>query len=317
MLAAQITAPRRVELIEIDPPRPAEGEIVVAPRALTLCGSDHPDFVPESPTTTYPRPVGRGAHEIVGEVTASRDPNWRPGDRVLALSVNQCGLMEQFVCPGSSAAALGEALPDETLTLAQPLSTLLKAWPRLPVAAGKTVVVVGQGGIGLLFTAMFKRQRAAKVIALDLHELRLDVARRMGAEATVNCRRVDPEAEVHRLTEGRLGDLVVEAVGQPETVNLAFRLAGRGAVVMPFGVPRRPQFAADFGALLAKQVTLVFSGGTDPAVHFPPAVELLESGALDVAPLISHRLPWPQVQEAFELVTERKDECVKVALVRQ
>ena len=236
---------------------------------------------------------------------------------MLALPVNQCGLMERFVCPGENAAAVGTGRSAEELAMAQPLSTLLKLWPRLPEVRGKTVAIVGQGGIGLLYTALFRHHGATRLLALDLHALRLGVSRRMGADATVNCSEGDPEGEVRRLTGGAMAEIVVEAVGRPETVNLALHLAGQGATVVPFGVPRKNRFEIDFGQMLRRQVTVLFSGGTDPTEHFPPALGLIESGAIDVAPLVTHRLPWPHVQEAFELATGRKAECVKVVLVRE
>ena len=319
MMAGQITGPRRLEMIEALVPEPAEGQIVVRLEAGAVCGSDLPFFLlePDHPSIAgapVPLPPLLSLHELAGHVAMSRSARFREGDRVLALPCQpHYGLAEYFLSDSSLAVPL-PAGPAERLVLSQPLGTVVHACLKLPNVLGDTAVVVGQGPIGQMFTALLRRMGVLRLIAVDLLPERLEVSRRMGATHTVCGDAADVKAAVAEITAGRGADLAVEAVGHVETLNLCAGLVRRNGVVLAFGVPHRTHCDFAFRDFFFNEGRLINSIGPDIQHDFPIAVELIASGQIDVTPLVTHRFPLAQAADAFDLFADRRDGAIKVIL---
>jgi threonine dehydrogenase-like Zn-dependent dehydrogenase len=318
MLAGQITAARRLEMIEIPTPEPAEGQILVRLETAAICGSDLPFYLldREHPSVgTEPGPLAPllSLHEIVGRVAKSRCAEFREGDRVLSVPYTHLGLGEYFLSEPAFTVPIPDG-PSEQLVLSQPLGTVVHACLKLPNLLGLTAVVVGQGPIGLLFTALLRRMGVLRVIAADLLSERLEVALKMGATHTVCGGTVEVAEVVRELTAGRGADLAVEAVGKAETVNEAALLVRRNGTLLAFGVPHRTHYDFAFRDFFFNEGRLINSIGPNVQHDFPIAVELISSGTLDVRPLITHSFRLDQANEAFSFFADRRDGAIKVML---
>jgi threonine dehydrogenase-like Zn-dependent dehydrogenase len=317
--AGQIVAPRRVEIVTIAAPEPAEGQIRVRPAIGCLCGSDLPYFFgdrdnPMVHGRTPPLAPSLSLHELIGVVDASRCAQFREGDRVLALPYGHQGLAEAFLSEPPMAVPLPEEFHDDHLVLAQPLGTVFHALNKFGRLINQNVAVIGQGPMGLLFTALLPRLGVRRLIALELLPERREVARRMGATHVVNPAETDAAAMVKALTDGVGADLVVEAVGEPETLILGIDLLRRGGTLLAFGVPHKERYDLPFSKLFLKEVQIVTSVGPNVPVDFPIAVDTIAQGRLDVTPLVTHRFPFRKAQEAFDTFAERREGAIKVLL---
>ena len=306
-------------MVPIPAPEPAEGQIRVRPAIGCLCGSDLPYFFGDSGNPMVrgrkpPLDPGLSLHELIGVVDASRCAQLREGDRVLALPYEQHGLAEAFLSEPAMAVRLPDDFPGDHLVLAQPLGTIFHAVNKFGRLINQNVAVVGQGPIGLLFTALLTRLGVRRLIALELLPERLEVAQRMGATHVVNPAETDPVAAALALTEGSGADLVVEAVGEPATLILGIDLLRRGGTLLAFGVPHQARYDLPFDKLFFKEGKIVTSVGPNVAVDFPIAVDMIAQGRLDVTPLITHRLPFHRAQEAFEIFAGRREGAIKVLL---
>ena len=129
----------------------------------------------------YPLPVGLSLHECVGVVVESASSDFQEGDFVLALPFDQYGFFEYLTLPESRIFPLPEEpVSKQEILMAQPLGTLLFAWRMMPEIEGKTVAVLGQGPIGLMFNSLLKLRGAGTVIGIDRLEERASVGREMG-----------------------------------------------------------------------------------------------------------------------------------------
>ena len=155
---------------------------------------------------------------------------------------------------------------------------------------------------------------AVAVCTIDLLPDRLDVARRLGATTVINAAETEPAAAVEALTGGDGADLVVEAVGEPETLAGCIDLLRRGGTILAFGVPHRSRYEVPFWKLFQREGQIITSVGPNVPVDFPIAVDMIAQGRLDVAPLITHRFPFHRAQEAFETFAERRGGAIKVLL---
>jgi len=311
MIAASLVAPGRYEFRE-DVPKPAlaPGEILVRSRVATLCGSDFPFFVGHQ--RTYPAAPGLPVHETMGEVAESRAEGFAVGDLVLAIP-SAGGFCQYFAAQGSRSAVL--PLWRDDLVLAQPLGCVIKAARRLRPMEGRSVLVIGQGGIGLFWTQLLRLRGAGTIIAVDLNDRRLDVARQVGATETVNPRRDDVTAVVRELTKGQGADVVIEAVGENETQALALDLAALGGEVVLFGVPHQPRLDFPMIGFFRKNLTILASTSTDAPRDFPEAFDLILRDEVKTRPLITHRLPYQQLNEAMLLgVDGANTAAIKVLL---
>jgi L-iditol 2-dehydrogenase len=298
MITASLVAPGRYEFRE-DVPRPvlAEGEILVRSRVATLCGSDFPFFTGHH-RTAYPAAPGYPVHETMGEVVESKAAGFAVGDLALAIP-SAGGFCQYFAAKGDRSAVLPQWRDD--LVLAQPLGCVIKAARRLRPLAGRSAVVIGQGGIGLFWTQLLRARGADPIVVVDLNDHRLGIARQVGATETINPRRDDAAAAIRELTQNRGADVVIEAVGENETQALALEVAGLGAEVILFGVPHQPRLDFPMNGFFRKNLTIIASTSTDAPRDFPEAFAMILDGTVQTRPLITHRLPYQQLNEAMAL----------------
>ena len=342
MRAVTFQAPGEVQLDEVaEPELLAPDDAIVRVEASGICGSDlhiyhgrvqiEPGFV-----------IG---HEFVGEVIAAGDDVTRVavGDRVLGTYGTACG--ECFFCKREEfhkcdearvyghGAALGSLqgaqaeqvlVPHANLTLRKVpeglsddvalfagdvMGTGFHAIDSRPLADGETVAILGMGPVGLCAVQAAKAAGASEVIAIDTVEDRLAMAESFGA-TPVHLTEQDPRGEVKKLTEGRGVDLAVEAVGNPEALDLALRLARKAGTVSVTGVYAE-RTEVHMGVLWIKALTLT-SGHANVIKHLDRVLELLSEGKLDPAPLVTHHMKLDEAPDAYRVYDNR--EALKIVL---
>ena len=320
MLAGCFPAARQVELVEIPEPTfpdaslPLE-QILFQPEVTCLCGSDLPffdgDF--EGHSIPYPQPIGMSLHEMVGTVVQSTSHRWRPGDRVLAVPLGQRGLFERYALPADRVVRLIPGLADEFAMLAQPFGTVVHALKKLPNMIDRDVVVLGQGPIGQMFNAGLRNMGARRIIGIDPLPLRLRQSPALGATHTIASAGRDAVEEVRRLLDGALPDVVIEAVGhRAHAVNDAIELVRAEGQILIFGVLPHTVDGISLRAALWKNAQIITSLHPDFERTFPLAMQWIAEGRVNLAPLITHRFPLSQLQQAFDVFRDRSDGALKV-----
>lgn len=333
--AVQITGPRRADIIEVELPKLSEGEIRVKIQKTCLCGSDIPFFsydqqrladegkrnfsghVDYSKDSVYPLPVGLSLHECVGIVEETASDHFKEGDFVLALPFHQYGFFEYLTLPESRIFALPEGpVSKEEILLCQPLGTLLYAWRMMPDIAGKTVAVVGQGPIGLMFNALLKLRGAETVIGIDRLPERVEVGKTLGADVSLDASEGPVSDQVADLTNGELADVVIEAAGHNELAyNEAIDLTRKEGTLIAFGVVDTEyvdRYA--FGKAFYKNLTIKHTVGAKDAGDFLEAAQLIAKGDVNLKPLLTHSLPFDAAQRAYQTFVDREDGAIKVVI---
>ena len=273
MRAAVLHAPGDVRIDEIPAAAdPVAGEVRMRILRVGLCGSDvseydhGPVLTPldtRHPVTGVLGPVVLG-HEMLGEITAvgAGVDGFAVGDRVVsgagvwcgecrwcrAGRTNLCaryytfglningGLTEAVTVPAKTLVAVPDSVSDDNAVLAQPLAVGIHAVDRSGVGPGDVAVVLGTGAIGGFIVAGLSSRGCAAVVAVDVDDRRLAIARDLGATHTVNQRTADPAQLVADLTDGAGADVVYEATGAPGTVDAAQQLTRRGGRLQLVGL---------------------------------------------------------------------------------
>jgi threonine dehydrogenase-like Zn-dependent dehydrogenase len=341
MKAVQITARRKVELVEIEEPQiqPSETDTIkVRVEKGCLCGSDVPFFeydlsglehttqearfflhsgLDYDRDSIYPLRPGLSLHECLGTVVDSTSDRFRVGEYVLAIPGRHDAFLECFTVAADHAIPMPkEGVKENEILMAQPLGTVICACRKFGNVLNKDVVVFGQGPIGLLFDHLLRNMGARSIIAVDWIDQRLEAARKMLATDVINPEREDLCEAVERITAGRMADIVVEAAGhQEETINTCFTLARMGGTVMAFGFPDSLNYD-DFQMqeFFRKNLTLIGSVGPDIIADCSLARDMIASGTLRVAPLVTDCLPFSEAQTAYEIFSQRKKGAIKVFL---
>ena len=329
MKAARWVDVGRVVCEEVPRPSPADGEILVRTAYASICGSDLHSVYGGAPPPGVA--AGHPGHESVGEVVESRCPGFGPGDRVLTVPhfVDGRCMAEYQALPGAFAIRLTGQAPLSHLLMAQQLGTVIFALRRHPLdLVGRDVAVIGQGSAGAFFTFLLKRAGAARVLVSDKSPARLAYSRQLGADLAVlaDPELADPElaggddfrSAVLAATGGRGADLVVEAVGSRETFPLSVELAADHATVLWFGLPEGTEdYPFSFREFFRKFLTGYAISGTQGKPGFGSfryAVRLIDDGAIDVTPLLSHLLPIDEVEKAYQMAHDRTDGALKVSV---
>jgi threonine dehydrogenase-like Zn-dependent dehydrogenase len=318
MQAVQCIAAGAPRFIEAPKPELKPGYALVKTRLVSLCGSDV-HMVYYEPPERYPFPRGTSGHEMIGVVEAVAGPggDLKPGDIALTMAPYHTAMAEYFLAPVEHVLVLPPGKPQEHLLMAQQLGTVIFASQRLPSLINKDVAIIGLGSAGLFFAAMCRRLGAARVIALDIVAHRAAVAPRFGATHAL-CNATDDAVQaVAEITGGQMADVVIEAAGEERSINLAPALVKTYGHILFFGIPRAYGFAFDYEMFFRKYCTTTSIAGAafEPGLKSTrAALDLVASGAIDVSPLLTHRLPFDRVQEGYQLARDRNDGAVKIVI---
>jgi threonine dehydrogenase-like Zn-dependent dehydrogenase len=195
------------------------------------------------------------------------------------------------------------------------MATVLSALSTLPGLIGKTIAVVGQGPIGLLFDLCLSRLGAGRIIGIDALDARAPRGCQFGATDSVSAGRVDPIEAVRELTGGAMADLVVEAVGHgSQALNGCIDLCSDSATLLYFGVPPDRLNDVAWNNAFRKRLTIKLSTPSDLRPFVQLAWRSIRQDHIDVSRLITHRYAFANVQPAFETYRDRRDGALKVMI---
>ncbi len=325
MRAARVTGPKRFEILDVDKPAPRDGQCLIELERWSICGTDiRYGYGPSQADEQFPGQLGGVCHEIAGTVVESRAGEFEDGQRVIVIPSfdGPGGLVEYIVAePGHMAGVPNEGdLTD--WVMCQPAGTVVYACKRVGTFLGKRVLVLGQGGIGLSFSAMCSRLGASQVIACDVLDYRLERARRLGASHVINPTREKLDDAVSEITEGHMPDITIEAAGYPDTLNDAFRLVKKFGTVVMFGIQEGSKESegatlVNTSYLIRNEPTVIpcgASGSGDPVGHVREMVGLKARGWWDPGELVTHRMSFDEVNDAYRMYEQRDDDVIKVVM---
>ncbi|MEO6245796.1 MAG: galactitol-1-phosphate 5-dehydrogenase [Opitutaceae bacterium] len=319
MKALLLTAPSHLEYVDFPDPQPAEGEVVVKVHACGICGSDIHGW--DGSTGRRHPPLIMG-HEAAGEVVATgpRVTAWRAGDRVTFDSTIYCGtcafcrdghvnlcdnrrvvgvspteykqhgaFAERLALPERILYRLPDSLPYDQAAMVEPVSIAVHAVQRTKITPGATAVVIGSGMIGLLVIQALRWAGAKQVVAVDLADNRLALARELGATHTINSGREDAAAAVAKITGGIGAEFAFEVVGFTPTLNLALSALKRGGTCVLVGnlSPKTQDFPLQ--AVVTKELSIL--GSCASAGEYPLCLDLIARGVINVTPMIEAVVP--------------------------
>jgi len=342
--AAVLYDDAKVEMRELPEPEPGPGEVLLAPRYACICGTDQHVFQGEfKGRVRYPAVLGHEFSAVV-EAVGEGAQDLAPGDRVAVDPIVPCmrcvacingrlsacrrlrllgidlpgGFAQRVVAPAHSCFRLPEGLDLRDAALTELFSIGAHACRRAQIEPGDVVVILGAGKLGLAILSVARLTAADTIIVTDRLPYRLEAARGLGADVVLDVTRVDPVAEVMRLTGGEGADRVIEAVGharpgldgkQPMTEAVEMvRSAGR-VVALGQGPEEEPVFWRTFvwkeAEIVASRVTLG---------EFPRSLRMLARGLVHPDKIVTHDLPLERIGEAFDLMLDPEAQAIKVRL---
>ncbi|MCO6004159.1 zinc-dependent alcohol dehydrogenase family protein [Actinoallomurus purpureus] len=323
MRAAVISTPGSLSVQTVKDPEPGPGQIVVAPRAVGVCGTDLHILDGEFPPTPYPIIPG---HEFSGEVVAlgpgvtgvaagdrvAVDPSLFCGHCVycrrqrgnLCLNWNAIGdtvngaFAEYVAVPAANAYPLPGGMSYAAGALVEPLACVVHGLRRLAIPPGGEVLIIGAGTIGLLLAQAAARSGAARVSMVDTDPARLERAAKLGADVVAT--------GVEEVLAGRgIGfEHVIDATGVPAATQAALPALCRGGTLLVFGVsPAEARLPISPFQVYNDEISVI---GSMAVLHtFEPALRLMASGAITAEDLITHQVPLERATEAFGVVRDR------------
>ncbi len=312
-----------IRIEERPKPEINHGEILVKMRASGICGTDLMEWYR---IKKAPRVLG---HEMSGDIVESRSDKFKEGQRVFVshhVPCNECryclsgnhtacemlhkgnydpGGFSEFVrVPGINVENGTYVLPDDVSyeegTMIEPLACVVRAQRIIGLSEGQTVLVMGSGVSGLLNIKIAKLKKA-HVIATDIIEYRLNMAKECGADEVFNA---NVELNVK-------ADRIIMCTGAMHAFDAAFRYIDRKGIIMLFAIPNK-NISIPVEDFWRNELGIVSSYGAAP-VDLEEALGLISDGRIDVSDMITHRLKLEDIQKGFKIAGEAKD-SLKVVL---
>lgn len=337
MRAAVLTGLRQVRLEERPEPAARPGWVVVRVESASLCGTDTHQYDGRI-DTPFPRVPGHDFAGRVESVGAGVDPAVIgapvavkpslpcgecadcvagrladcPRKKLMGLWSDGC-MTEKVAVPRVNLVPRPDGVDAWQAALLEPLAVGLNTVDRLRIVLGETVLVLGQGPIGLALTRLCALSGAGRLIVTDAREAPFTVSRAYGATECVNVTVTDVTKAVAELTNGRGADVVIETSGYPASSALVLDLVRKEGKVAHIGwandLPPLPVIP-----IMAKTLTVLGVGGNGGRGQYERSLELVRSGRIDLAPMVTHRYPLEQAADAFETAASKNGGAIKVVV---
>jgi len=344
MLAAVYRGVNDVRLETVPRPEIGPGEILVRVHTCGICGTDLKKIATGSHSA--PRIFG---HETSGTVAAvgPRVEPWKPGDRVMVFhhipcgtcyycrhkTFAQCETYKKVGCTAGfepSGGGFAEyvrvmdwiaekgtvRIPADTsfeqACFVEPVNTCMKGIERMSLRQGETVLVIGQGPIGIILSVLAKRA-GATVITSDLYEQRLTISKDFGLDKVINAAHADVVSDMRKQTEGRGADAAILAVGSNGLIRTAMDAVRPGGRILLFAQTQHGDAAFDPATVCVDEKTLIGSYSASIDLQ-QESVRFVMGREMGLERLISHRFPLTQAVEALELAARPQADSMKIVI---
>ncbi|MGA2237967.1 MAG: galactitol-1-phosphate 5-dehydrogenase [Candidatus Bathyarchaeia archaeon] len=338
MKAAVWHGGKDVRIEEVPDPEVKTGEVLVGVESAGICGSDAHAFEGKSKRRVPPLILGHEFSGVVADVGAGV-LHFKNGDRVVVEPTISCGACESCIdgrtnicaeikvmglhVPGAFAEyvavparkcyKLAESVSFDEATLVEPLSVAIHAVNMTPTKVGDDLLVIGSGVIGLMILQVARLRVGGNVFVSDLFDYKLDLARRLGARAIIHSGEEDVIEKVRELTKGKGVDAVIEAVGIQDTLQKALNIVKKGGEITITGLLQQ-MIQVDIMKLVANEITMR-GDYCYTSAEFETSLDLITKGVVRVEELITHSFPLGDIAKAVDVLTDRKQEPIKI-LVR-
>jgi L-iditol 2-dehydrogenase len=332
---------KNLELVDLPTPEIGPNDVLIRVKACGICGSDVHGFDGSTGRRIPPIVMGHEAAGLIHSVGANVK-GYQIGDRVTFDSTVSCGYcffctrgeinlcdnrqvlgvscgefrrhgaFAEFVSvPQNILYRLPDSLPFEHAALIEAVSIGVHAVNITPIELGATAVIVGSGMIGLLTLQAARLAGCSRIIAVDLDDNKLEVARQLGADFTLNPKTVDVPARVFELTNGHGADVAIECVGAASPIKTAILSVKKGGSVTLVG-NISPTVEIPLQSVVSRQIRL--QGSCASNGEYPACIDLLARGAIKVDPIISALAPLEEGAEWFEKLYANNSNLMKVVL---
>lgn len=317
---------------------PGPHEVFVRNKVCGICGTDVHIYHGEKGSADVTPPVVLG-HEYSGQVVAvgsevtavkvgdcvTIDPNIYCGkcyhcrkgqkqfcDSMIAVGVNfNGGFAEYSMVPETQVFPMKPEVGFEAMAMAEPLACCIHGIEQVSIKSGDLVVIVGGGAIGLLMVQLARLRGAGTIVLSEPVAARREIGLKVGADYAIDPLASDPLAQVQAITGRKGADVIIECVGKVFATKQAFDLADRGARLLLFSVPA-PGTTFDMPLMdVFNKELKIYGSFVNPDTH-QEAVDLINAGRIQIAPLITHRYPIEKLEEAIHM--QMSAESIKVVV---
>lgn len=341
MIGAYFLGNKTIETRPLKLPEPGAGQVLLRVCACGVCGTDvhiyeggkgsadvTPPVILGHEFSGYVEKIGPGVEGLrIGQLVTV-DPNiycgkclpCRQGQKQMCHNMKAVGVTmdggfaDYCLAPYAQCVAVPENTDPELAAMAEPVACCLHGIDRVGIRPGENVLVVGGGTIGQIMLQLARNAGAAKVVLSEPVAKRRQLAVELGADAAIDPIHENLNERLYDILGCEGADVVIECVGSPRTSEQAIDAAARCGRIMLFGVPHpEAVLQTKMHPIFQKELTIMGSF-VNPDTH-SRAVALIASGRLNLKPLITHRFPVSQLEEAIKMQTG--PESIKVLVVTE
>lgn len=320
------------ELVEIEVPKPSTGEALVKVKATSICGTDVHIYEwnewAQGRIKNIPQTMG---HEFAGEVVEVGPcvTHIKKGDyvsaethvpcneciqcltgqmhichntKILGVDCNGC-FAEYIVVPESVLWKNDKSIPPEYASVQEPLGNAVYCTLADPVTA-KNIAIIGAGPIGLFATGVAKTAGAAKIMVVEIEPLRMEIAKKMGADICINPKTEDPVKRILEETQGMGADIAIDMAGVQQSIDLGLKVLRKGGRFSAFGIPSG-KITLDYNSIIFKGLTLYGISGRLMFDTWFKVRNLLMNKKLDISPVITHKFKLEEFDKGFSAMLDK------------
>lgn len=338
MKAVVIKNPGEVVLEEVAIPTPPPGFARIKVKAAAICATDL-EVLDGNIPANYPLTPGHEWSGVVDAVGSDEDKDWVGKDvigssDVVCLKCDACrsgnwrycksfeeigfrrngGYAEYMLVPVYGLVEKANNIPFDVAALCEPVGVALGTFKKAKAKFGQTLLILGAGSIGLCMLAIGKAMGMRKIVVCATTSGRLELAKEMGAYATIATYEQDLEEEMKKIhPEGT--DVIIDATGVEECIQKAFRLCKKGGTVALAGYGRGKNMSIRIDDIHVNNLKVV-GAGNNWNMH-KKAMELMEDGVIDLSACVSERITLDEYQKGLDLARKRPEGFVKAVFVNE